>query len=148
MVLELERVARNAEAPRTCNERAQAFQACLIDDMPSLGKVALTAICEHVSYLRAMKSVEKPIWEATVQVEYRSLTSNSTWELVPYSRDMKVIGSMWKFKLKRDSNGNITKYKARLAARGDQQQPDWNSVFAPIIRYTSLRVILALACYK
>ena len=61
---------------------------------------------------------------------------------------MKVIGSMWKFKLKRDSKGSVTKYKARLVARGDQQQPDWNSVFAPTVRYTSLRVILALACYN
>jgi hypothetical protein len=50
------------------------------------------------------------------------------------------------FKLKRDSTGNIAKYKARLVARGDQQEPDWNSVFAPTIRYTSLRVILAIAC--
>ncbi len=37
---------------------------------------------------------------------------------------MRNIGSMWKFKLKRDSTGNITKYKARLVARGDQQEPD------------------------
>jgi hypothetical protein len=65
---------------------------------------------------------------------------------VPYSKDMKVIGSMWKFKIKRDSKRNINKYKVRLVARGDQHQPDWNSVFAPTVRYTSLRVILALAC--
>ncbi len=61
---------------------------------------------------------------------------------------MKVIGSMWKFKLKSDSKGNVAKYKARLVARGDQQQPDWNSVFAPIVRYTSLRIILALASHN
>jgi len=61
---------------------------------------------------------------------------------------MKDIGSVWKYKLKRDSKGRITKYKARVVARGDQQQPDWNSVFAPTVRYTSLRVILALACYN
>ena len=39
------------------------------------------------------------------------------------------------------------KYKARLVARGDMQEMDWNSVFAPTLRYTSLRVILALAAY-
>jgi len=115
--------------------------------MPSLGEVALTAVCEPASYLKAMKSVEKPTWEAVVHAEYRSLTFNSTWELVSCSRGMKVIGSLWMmFKLKRDSNENITKYKPRLVARGDQQQPDSNSVFAPHVRYTSLRVILVLAC--
>jgi hypothetical protein len=34
--LELERVARIAEAPRTRGETAQAYQTNLIDDMPSL----------------------------------------------------------------------------------------------------------------
>jgi len=61
---------------------------------------------------------------------------------------MRVIGSMWKFKLKRDSNGNVSKFKARLVARGDMQDPDWGSVFAPAVRYTSLRVILAIACHQ
>ena len=27
------------------------------------------------------------------------------------------------------------------------QQPDWNSVFAPTVRYTTLRTLLAIACY-
>jgi hypothetical protein len=88
--------------------------------MLSLGEVAVTDVRELASCLRAMKSVEKPMWEAAVQEEYLSLTSNSTWELVPCSKDLKCIGSMWNFQLKRDSKGNITKYKARLVARGDE----------------------------
>ena len=60
---------------------------------------------------------------------------------------MEVIGSSCKFKLKKDQSGTVTKYKARLVARVDMQEMDWNSVFAPSLRYTSLRVILALASY-
>ena len=60
---------------------------------------------------------------------------------------MEVIGSSWKFKLKRDQSGAIMKYKARLVARGDMHEMVWNSVFAPTLRHTSLRVILALAAY-
>ena len=121
--LDLERVARIGEVPRTRSERAQVYQAGMIDDMPSLGAVALVAVCEPASYLISMRSPEKPMWEAAIHAEYLSLTPNSTCKLVPYSRDMKVIGSVWKFKLKRDSKGNIGKYKARLVARGDQQRP-------------------------
>jgi hypothetical protein len=117
--LELERVAPIAKTTRTRSKRVQFFQAGIIDDMPSLEEVALTAVYAHISYLGAMKSVEKPIWEASVQSAYLCLTSNSTWESVPYSKDMKVIASMWKFKLRRDSKGNISKYKARLVARCD-----------------------------
>jgi hypothetical protein len=60
---------------------------------------------------------------------------------------MEIIGSSWKFKLKRDQPGSITNYKARLVARGDIQETNWTSVFAPTLRYTSLRVILALAAH-
>ena len=78
--------------------------------MSSVGEVALTAVCEPASYLIAMKSLERSMWEAAIQAEYLSLTSNYIWELVPYSKDMKIIGSMWKFKLKRDKKGT-SKYK-------------------------------------
>jgi hypothetical protein len=147
MQLELERTARIAADPRSRSERAQAAKAFALNaednDDP---EVILLAVSEPVSYNQAMKTPEKPMWKKAVEAEYLSLTRNSTWDLVPYLGTMKVIGSMWKFKLKRDSTGNITKYKARLVARGDQQEPDWNSVFAPTVRYTSLRVILAIAC--
>jgi hypothetical protein len=55
---------------------------------------------------------------------------------------------MWKFKLRSESKVNIGKYKERLLARGDQQQHVWNCIFASIVRYTSLQVIVALACYN
>jgi hypothetical protein len=46
--------------------------------MPSLVTVALAAVCEPATYLRATRSPEKPMWEAAVNAEYFSLTSNST----------------------------------------------------------------------
>jgi hypothetical protein len=62
--------------------------------------------------------------------------------------DKRVIGSLWIFKLKRDSNGKVLKFKARVCARGDQQtyEVDYNDTFAPTLRYTTLRVLLSLAC--
>jgi hypothetical protein len=41
--------------------------------------------------------------------------------------------------------GAIVKYKARLIARGDMQHVDYASVFAPTVRCTTPRVLLALA---
>jgi hypothetical protein len=60
---------------------------------------------------------------------------------------MHVIGLSWKFKLKRDKTGFVIKFKARLVPRGDMQAMDWNSVFAPTVKYTTLRAILALAAH-
>ena len=62
--------------------------------------------------------------------------------------DKRVIGSLRIFKIKRDSNGRVLKFKARVCARGDQQtyEVDYNETFAPTIRYTTPRVLMSLAC--
>ena len=68
--------------------------------------------------------------------------------MVPLISPMRVIiGCSWKYKVKRDSPGSILKYKGRLVARGDMQDLDYSSVFAPTVRYITLRVLFALACY-
>jgi hypothetical protein len=62
--------------------------------------------------------------------------------------DKRVIGSLWIFKLKRDSNGQVIEFKARVCARGDQQtyEVDYHETFVPTLRYTTLRLLLSLAC--
>ena len=90
---------------------------------------------------------DKAHWLLATEKELYSLISKGTWHLVPFSSPMRIIGCSWKFKLKRDSSGSIIKYKARLVARGDMQHLDFAFVFAPIVRYTTLRVLLALACH-
>jgi len=115
-------------------------------DSPLTSEVILLAVSEPSSYKQVMKSPKKPLWRKAIESGYLSISDNATWKLVPYLGTMKVIGSMWKFKLKRDSTGNITKYKTSVVARGDHQEPDWNSVFIPTVRFTSLCVSLAIAC--
>jgi stage V sporulation protein SpoVS len=53
-------------------------------------------------------------------------------------------------KLKRDANGQITRYKARLVARGFTQEKgvDYHETFAPTMRVISIRALLALAAYN
>jgi hypothetical protein len=61
----------------------------------------------------------------------------------------KLVDSKWVFKLKRDSDGNIARYKARVVARGFTQEHgvDYHETFAPIVRVISIRVVLALAAF-
>jgi hypothetical protein len=71
-----------------------------------------------------MEGDESSKWTVATKKEIDSLTKNGTWELISRHPFMEVIGSSWKFKLKRDQSEAIIKYKARFVARGDMQEPD------------------------
>jgi len=52
--------------------------------------------------------------------------------------------------VKRNADGSVDRYKARLVAKGYNQRPgfDYLKVFAPTVRLSSIRVILALAALQ
>jgi len=43
--------------------------------------------------------------------EMQALVQNKTWELVPKSKDTKLISCKWVYRLKVQSNGSIERYK-------------------------------------
>ena len=47
-----------------------------------------------------------------MKVEMNALNRNKTWDVVPVPSNWNIIGSKWVYKIKRDSSGNIAKYKA------------------------------------
>ena len=86
-------------------------------------------------------------WKEATDSEYDSLISNDTWELVPLPEGKNVVGSRWVFKVKRDENGSVERFKARLVAQGYSQAEgiDYHEVFSLVVRNTSIRTLLALA---
>jgi hypothetical protein len=94
------------------------------------------SVQELVSYKQAQRSPQSREWEAAIKSEYESLVSRKTWTLVPCPTGRKLVDSKWVFKLKRDANRHITRYKARLVALGFTQEKgvDCHETFAPIVR--------------
>jgi hypothetical protein len=60
------------------------------------------------------------------------------------------VNSKWEFHLKRDADRQITRYKARLVARGFTQEHgvDYHETFAPAVKVISIRTLLALVAYS
>ena len=54
--------------------------------------------------------------------EMNSMASKGIWNLVELLDNAKAIGCKWVFKTKRDSLGNIKRYKARLVVKGFTQK--------------------------
>ena len=84
-----------------------------------------------------------------MKVEMDALNQNKTWDVVPVPSNQNIVGSKWVYKIKRDSSGNIAKYKARLVAQGFSQQPgtDFDEIYSPVVWFDSLQLLLALTAH-
>lgn len=75
-----------------------------------------------------------------------SLNANKTWTLVPLPPGRRAIENRWIFKIKRDQDGNIEKYKARLVIKGCSQRKglDYQEIYAPVAHLTTVRTLLSI----
>jgi hypothetical protein len=89
-------------------------------------------------------------WHAAALDEFNALLDNSTFKPIKLPNNRTAIGYRWVFKLKCKSDGSIDKYKVRLVAKGFSQWPglDFDQVFAPTVRWASLRAIFALVAIE
>ena len=79
--------------------------------------------------------------------EHKSTMKNDVWDVVPRPEGKSVVTSKWIDKIKHVVDGSIEKYKARFVACGFSQKEgiNYEETFVLVARYTSIRLVLALA---
>jgi hypothetical protein len=106
----------------------------------------LTEDGEPSTFHEAIKSTDVSMWMTAMQEEIEALHKNNTWDLVPLPQGRKAIGNKWVYKIKRDGNDQVERYRARLVVKGYAQKEgiDFNEIFSPVVRLTTIRVVLAM----
>ena len=77
--------------------------------------------------------------------ELSALEQTGTWDVVRYGPTGQIaITGLWVYNLKTRSDGSIERYKARLVARGrDEEETE-----APVAHMTTVRTLLAVAAAR
>ena len=82
--------------------------------------------------------------------EMAALGVNETWELVPLPEGKKSIGCKWVYKVNHNSDGTVSRYEARLVAKGYAQTYgiDYEETFSPVAKMATICTIIAVAASK
>ncbi|GEM08157.1 gag-Pol polyprotein [Rhodotorula toruloides] len=103
------------------------------------------------NHREAMRDLDVERWRAGEAKEFSSLRDEfkvfHTVERSDVPPDAKILYCRFVYHRKKDEHGRVTGHKVRLVAQGFSQRPgiDFRDTFAPVAKFTSIRVLLALA---
>jgi Reverse transcriptase (RNA-dependent DNA polymerase) len=102
-------------------------------------------------YLR-MPSEEQSPWDAAMDKEMNELYGKQTFEMVDKTAVLaaghEIVPSTWVLRLKRAPDGTPVKHKARFCVRGDKQTLIDEDVFAPVVEWSTVRLMFTMAVTK
>ena len=107
-----------------------------------LASVVEQEVLEPLSVQEALRGPQKEQWKGAMEEELKSLLENQTWSLVEKPVGHRILGTKWIFRVKRNADQSIAKFKARLVVKGYLQEKDidYKETFAPVFKYQSLRI--------
>ncbi|MCO5593310.1 hypothetical protein L7F22_047319 [Adiantum nelumboides] len=85
-----------------------------------------------------------------MQSEYISILANETWKLTELSEGETALPCKWVYKKKYTAKDPKPKYKATLVAKGFKQKKgvDFDEIFSPIVKMTTLHLVLGLVAIE
>jgi hypothetical protein len=122
-----------------------ASQDLAIQSLPVCTDIAVPAHIHH-----ALSGSHSDCWRQAAEAELSQLKKLGVWSAVDPVKGCKVIGARWVFALKRDSSGDINKFKAQYVAWGFNKRPgqDCGDTYAPTASLATLRLLLSISVQK
>ncbi len=107
---------------------------------------------EPETYNKTTSGAYAQQWSQAMKEEFVQLEVNKTWSLVHRSQiepGLKHLGRKWVYKVKRDVNGNIARFKARWVVKGYLKQfgVDFDQTFAEVVKPIAFHSFFAIAAY-
>ncbi|CDR39882.1 hypothetical protein NBRC10512_000405 [Rhodotorula toruloides] len=103
------------------------------------------------NHRKAMRDSDIERWRAGKDEEFSSLRDKfKVFHIVERKdvpQDAKILGCRFVYRRKKDEHGRVTGHKVCLVAQGFSQRPgvEFRDTFAPVAKFTSIRVLLALS---
>jgi hypothetical protein len=140
----------DCELDEKSKEKEEQTQCHLLNILACMTSARDTLETEPLTYEEAANSGDREAWLDSMNSELQSIEENKTWELVDLPEGKRALGTKWVFKYKLDGQGKVIRYKSRVVVQGWAQREgiDYNETFAPVARYGSVRLLLAIAAAK
>ncbi|KAL0796991.1 hypothetical protein Bca101_068368 [Brassica carinata] len=102
---------------------------------------------EPTSIYECMQRKDWLKWKEAINVELNSLKKRGVFSpIIRTPNDTKPVGYKWVFVRKRNENGEVVRYKARLVAQGFSQRPgiNYEETYSPVVDETTFRFLISL----
>lgn len=94
-------------------------------------------------------SEERNLWIAAIEEEFKSLKENNTWVLDPNPK-AQPLPTHVRLKIKRESDGAVERFKARLVVGGNIQifGVNYLETYAPVVSFVIVRIFIRVRSFK
>lgn len=108
---------------------------------PKFQAFVLSLSFENVSE-NFYEAVQKSESRLAIREELDALKKNGTWEITELPPNKKAVGCKWVFTIKYNPDGTVSRYNAKLMAKGFTQIHgiDYQKTFAAVSKLNTIKI--------
>jgi transposase InsO family protein len=102
------------------------------------------------NFADAVKRNDSEEWRNAMESEMKSLKNLKVWTACDLPKGRKALPCKWVLRTKRNPDGSIDRYKARLVVKGFKQRKgiDYDQTFSPVARLATVRALLSVSAQE